>query len=78
MKLANEFKRVLKKDSIIHFEKLLEKLAKDKNDYWFRYYYNFRNLTDKQKWTHYYMLVVRRNDLKPKYKAKALDYLCKK
>lgn len=76
--LKRLFNKALKKDSIIAFEQLLEKLAKSGENYWFRYYYDFRNLNENQKWIWYYRIVVSRNDFKPKYRAKALDYLCKK
>lgn len=78
MNIKRMMTRALKKDSIVAYEKMLEKLAKDKNSYWFRYYYDFRSMSEKSKWYHYYSMVVRRTDFKPKYKAKALDYLCKR
>lgn len=81
MNIKKTLTKVLKKDSIIAYEKWLEKLSKndkEHNSFWFRYYYDFRTMTEEQKWKHYYQIVIKRTDLKPKYRAKALEYLCKK
>lgn len=75
MQIARSLNRVLKKDSIIAFEKFLLKCSRKSEDY-FTYYVQFSNFTEEQKWYHYYSIVITHTEFKPEYRKKAIEYLC--
>lgn len=76
-RIGRAFVKALKKDSIVAYEKFLEKAAKKDHRY-FSYYCIFKQYSEENKWYDYYSQVIRQTDLPPKYREKAVAYLWKR